>query len=185
MAVMTNPLNPRQVRAFAQAANFEAKHNPSKENVSRMLAYQEHTRKGPKKSRELGASALSKIEDTHVFHVDWTVTSQEGVGNFGGKIISKRIAERLALETAQNASAKDKKYDAWGAAITSGASWVSGSAQPTEVKFNSFLSPSEAIKLNSNVTFGWDGEPLEISAERTIIGALERVMAEAPEDKTS
>lgn len=181
---MTNPMNPRQIRAFAHTANFYAKTNPTPENVSKALAYQGQLRNGPKKSQSLGSAALKELDDSHVFHVNWTVAGMEGVGNFGGKVIPLGVAKALVDETAHNKyNPDDKLYDAWGAAITSGPSWMSSSTQPSGVRFNSFIKPSEALELASGVTYDIDGKPRTIPAEVTVLGALSHVIADVSQKK--
>lgn len=68
---MITTTNPRQMRAFAQAARARANADPTPEAIHTVLGYDAAIMRGPKKSREMGPSNVLRLLDaTHRVHVD-------------------------------------------------------------------------------------------------------------------
>jgi hypothetical protein len=166
ICVMITTTNPRQMRAFAQAARARANADPTPEAIQTVIRYDAAIMRGPRKSREMGVSNVLRLLDaTHRVHVDWTVMDDEGKGNFGGKVIPVELERKLIAENSTRG--KEGPYDAWVEAITTGESWVGGSEVPAAVRFQDTILPSEAINsCFSTHTFDLNGAPRKIEMPR-------------------
>ena len=172
--------NPRELRAFAQSARARANEDPSPENIATVLRYDNELRKGPKKSREMGQSAVaSALDATHVAFVDWTVVDEEGQGNVGGTIITKGLAAAVWDEHRANRDRADEGcvYKKWHQALGASHRWMAGTPEDRGVQHLEGVSPSEAL-LFPEVTHDMDGSPRVVSDDKTVRAAVSKMLRE-------
>lgn len=175
MANMFNPNDPRVRRAFAHSARTELNKNSTLDNINRALEYDAALASGPKKSFELGASAVIRaLDETHVAFVDWTAGP-----NYGGGIIPKSVADGVISEVRMNAVRDEQfqTYTMWHEALSSSyPRWVSGE-MPGDVDFLSSLTPSDALKRSVDTTVGFfDDTKHPIDEAETVAGAVARAI---------
>lgn len=122
MNTLSYPKNPRETRAFAHAARNRANNNPTDNNVRDALAYDRMLERGPKKSRDMGCTALKPSHEEVVKEanrldlvgwVDWGAGEVgERFENFGGGIVPRGLAERATeeIERSRNQESKESIY---------------------------------------------------------------------------
>lgn len=121
MNTLSYPKNPRETRAFAHAARNRANNNLTDDNVREALAYDRMLERGPKKSRDMGCTALKLSHEEVIKEADrldlvgWVDWGAGEVGkrfeNFGGGIVPRGLAERATeeIERSRNQEPKESK----------------------------------------------------------------------------
>ena len=164
--------NPRDVRAFAHSARAIANISSSAEDIFRALEYDQALQDGPKKSREMGHSAvLGNLQDTHVAFVDWTVVNgTTHQGNIGGTIIPKKLADAVAKEP-------ENQFTAWHQAIESPYRWMAGTPDGRGVRHLEHITLDEVITFPKQ-THDMNGAPRDIHPDKTALSAVARLIAD-------
>lgn len=172
--------NSRELRAFAQSARARVNEDPTPENIAAALRYDDQLREGPKKSRNMGQSAVvSALDGTHVAFVDWTAVNENGEGNVGGTIIPKELAAAVQDEDRANndRAEEDRVYEKWHQALGASHRWTAGTPDNRGLRHLEGVLPSEALRF-PEVTHDIDGSPRVVSDNETVRAAVSKMLRE-------
>lgn len=111
---------------------------------------------------------------THVAFVDWTVVDRTGVGNYGGTIIPRDLAE--SASSLPNGVREGSSLTNWQHALRADGRWSSGPSSDVSVKFLDIIEIPDLLVSASDNLRAYDGNIVPLDSRETARSAVMRTI---------